>query len=124
MLKEKRKLSRVLFHIHAQIKKGTQAYIGRVDNVSLKGLHVKMTEGMNELNPGDQVEITIDLTGDSSDLKVQAEGEVVRWEDNGAIAVNFNHIDLDSFVHLKNIMAYNSGDYDKIMDEFMDSIQE
>jgi len=123
-LEEKRKLSRVLFHIHAQIKKGTQAYIGRVNNVSLKGLHVNMTEGMDELHPGDQVEITIDLTGESSDLKVQAEGEVLRWEDNGAIAVNFNHIDLDSFVHLKNIIAYNSGDYDKIMEEFMDSIQE
>lgn len=123
-MEEKRKLTRVLFHIHAQINKGTQAFIGRVDNVSLKGLHIHMNEGMTELHPGDQVEITIDLTGNSSDLKVQVEGEVLRWEENGAIAVKFSHIDLDSFVHLKNIMAYNSGDYDKIMDEFMDSIQE
>jgi len=123
-LEEKKKFSRDLFHIHAQIKKGTQAYIGRVDNISLKGLHVNLAEGMSELQPGNQVGITIDLTGDSSDLKVQAEGEVLRWEDNGAIAVNFNHIDLDSFVHLKNIMAYNSGDYDKVMNEFMESNQE
>lgn len=123
-MEEKRKLSRVLFHIQALLKKGHQVYRGKVDNISLKGVRIEMSEGMDQLHPGDRVGVTIDLTGDSSDLKVQVDGEVIRWEDEGFIALKFIHMDLDSFVHLKNIMTYNSGDYDKIMDEFMDSLQE
>ncbi len=123
-MEEKRKLSRVLFHIRALIKKGTFEYIGKVENVSLKGLLISMNEGMDDLHAGDQVEVTIGLTGETSDLKVQVEAEVVRWEENGFVALKFNRIDLDSFVHLKNILAYNSGDYDKIMDEFIESIHE
>lgn len=123
-MEEKRKLSRVLFHIRALIKKGELEFTGKVENLSLNGLLIQLPEGTKALQAEDAVEVTIDLAGESSGLFINVAGEVARVEADGAVAIHISHIDLDSFVHLKNIMAYNSGDYDKIMDEFMDSIQE
>ncbi|MEN1759629.1 PilZ domain-containing protein [Anoxynatronum sibiricum] len=122
-MEEKRKLSRVLFQIRALIKKENMAFTGKVENLSLNGLLIHLTEKTDDLHSGDNVDVTIDLAGESSGLFINVTGQVVRMEEDGSLALHLTHIDLDSFVHLKNILAYNSGDYDKIMDEFMDSFQ-
>ncbi len=123
-MEEKRKLSRVLFHIRALIKKADLEFAGKVENLSLNGLLIQLPQKTESLHLEDKVEVTIDLAGESSGLFINVTGEVARVETDGAVALHISHIDLDSFVHLKNILAYNSGDYDKIMDEFMESIQE
>jgi len=46
------------------------------------------------------------------------------FEDSDGVALQFAQVDLDSFVHLKNIVAYNSGGEDKIMEEFVASAKD
>jgi hypothetical protein len=73
-----------------------------------------------KVNRGELLDITISLTGDTSSLSISVKGSVVRIDQDG-VALEFEKIDLDSFVHLKNIVAYNDGDEKKIMEEFIAS---
>jgi len=84
-----------------------------VDNLSTHGMFVKTGEN---IPVSTAVEATIYLEGSSSSLSIELAGTVVRRQEDG-IAVNFTSIDLDSFIHLKNIVAINRLDEEKIMDE-------
>jgi hypothetical protein len=111
---EKRELTRVAFDIEAIIKYQEHTFSGKIDNLSLKGMFIQTLE---KIKLNDTIEISIHLAGQTSDLEINLNGIVVRLTDEG-IGVQFQKIDLDSFIHLRNIVAYNSGDEDKIMDEF------
>jgi uncharacterized protein YhfF len=63
------------------------------------------------------VNVEIHLSGTTSMLKVELKGRIVRAETRG-MAIRFEEIDLDSFIHLRNIIAFNEGDGDKVMNEF------
>ena len=62
------------------------------------------------------LEIKISLSGASSELCIELKGFVVRQGDDG-VAIQFKEMDLDSFIHLKNTVAYNRGDEGGIKDE-------
>ncbi len=115
---EKRELVRVPFQIDATISAENQTVQGKIENISLKGMFI-LTDGQFKLN--DMVRITIHLAGESSDLEIDVTGIVVRKNEKG-IGVRFEKVDLDSFIHLRNIVAYNSGDEDQVMDEFCDFV--
>ena len=115
---EKRELIRVPFQIEATILHQDQTFQGKVENLSLKGMFIQ-TNGSFQLQ--DMIQITIHLAGESSDLEIKVSGIVVRMTEQG-IGIQFEKIDLDSFIHLRNIVAYNRGDEDKVMDEFCDFI--
>lgn len=115
---EKRELVRVPFQIDATISAESQTVQGKIENISLKGMFI-LTDGQFKLN--DMVQITIHLAGESSDLEIDVAGIVVRKNEKG-IGVRFEKVDLDSFIHLRNIVAYNSGDEDQVMDEFCDFV--
>lgn len=72
---------------------------------------------------GHRVEVFLYLSGSTSQLTVEAKGKVLRSDDRG-IAVQFDEIDLDSFIHLRNIVALNEGDMDRIMQEFYQHLNE
>jgi hypothetical protein len=111
---EKRELTRVAFDIEATIDYQERSFSGKVDNLSLKGMFIVTTEKVKLHDP---IQITIHLAGETSDLEIKLNGTVVRMTDEG-IGIQFDKVDLDSFIHLRNIVAYNSGDEDKVMDEF------
>ena len=111
---QKRKFSRVEFKSEAFVQREGLQIKGEVDNLSLKGMFLN-TAQKHPLN--EAVDITIYLSGTSSELAINLKGIVVRHEDRG-IAVNFNWMDLDSFIHLRNVIAYNMGDKDAVMEEF------
>ena len=115
---EKRELIRVPFQIDASILYQGQIFQGKIDNLSLKGMFIR-TNAQFKLE--DTIEITIRLAGESSELEIKVNGVVVRKTETG-IGVQLEKVDLDSFIHLRNIVAYNSGDEDKVMDEFCDFI--
>jgi hypothetical protein len=71
---------------------------------------------------GSPCRMTIHLHGGSSELSFRLAGEVVRVDGDGA-AVRFTGIDIDSFYHLRNIVYYNSGDPDRLADEFISQIE-
>ncbi len=116
---EKRKHKRVPFHAEATVKNKDIMINGKIDNLSMKGMFLN-TDG--RLTDADQVEITILLTGSSSQLSIDLTGTVIRQTESG-IAIAFKEMDLDSFIHLRNVVSYNSTDADEIMDEYLRSIE-
>ena len=100
---EKREKSRVPFNLNATFKYKGNSIEGELDNLSLNGLYIKTGEEIPEYS---KIDVNIELSGDTSMLMIKIAGEVIRNDDNG-IAIKFSNIDLDSFIHLKNIISYN-----------------
>ena len=115
-----RRFSRVPFRVNATVKTADRQFYGNVENLSMNGMFLFTAERLPE---GEPVEITIVLSGTSPELFVGFTGKVSREAENG-IAFTFEKIDLDSYTHLKNIIAYNSEDAEKVMEEIYHSIDE
>ncbi len=115
-----RQFSRVPFRMAATIKTPDRQFQGNVENLSMRGMFLVTDE---RLPLGDQVEITMVLSGTSPEISVNFDGVVSRVADNG-LGFFFDKIDLDSYTHLKNIIAYNIDDAEKVMEEIYHSIDE
>lgn len=115
-----RKFSRVNFQVDATIKAGDRQFHGNVENLSMSGMFMETGE---RLSIGDEVDITIILTGTNPEISVNFIGKVCRVIDDG-LGFTFEKIDLDSYTHLKNIIAYNIDDSEKVMEEIYHSIDE
>lgn len=116
---EKRKFSRVEYKKEVEIILDNQKYQGEIVNLSLKGAYITSS---HQLQIGNQVELLIHLANGNNDFDIDLKGKVVRLTDNGA-GILFERVDLDSFAHLRNIIAYNFGDDDMVMEEFLNSIK-
>jgi hypothetical protein len=115
-----RRFSRVPFRVNATVKTADRQFYGNVENLSMCGMFLSTAERLPE---GEPVEITIVLSGTSPELFVGFTGRVSRESEYG-IAFSFEKIDLDSYTHLKNIIAHNSEDAEKVMEEIYHSINE
>lgn len=115
-----RKFSRVRFNVNAAIETVGRKFYGGVENLSMNGMFLVTSE---RLNIGEQVDITILLDGSDPEISVGFCGRVSRVTDEG-LGFNFEKIDLDSYTHLKNIIAYNIDDAEKVNDEIHHSIDE
>jgi hypothetical protein len=115
-----RKFSRVNFKVNATIKTAERQFQGDVKDLSMNGMFMLTGE---QLHLGNPVDITIILTGTSPEIKVNFSGEVSRTDENG-LGFNFKKMDLDSYTHLKNIVAYNIDDAEKVLEEIHLSIDE
>ena len=115
-----RKFSRVPFRVAATIKTLERQFQGNVENLSMRGMFLVTDE---RLSMGDQADITMVLSGTSPELSMTFSGTVSRVADNG-LGFFFDKIDLDSYTHLKNIIAYNIDDAEKVMEEIYHSIDE
>jgi hypothetical protein len=111
---EKRNCTRVLFQSEAVVLYKDQTLRGKVENLSLNGMFLRVDEKipLNEV-----AEIEILLSGASSKLSISLQGVVVR-QDEGGMAIQLVGMDLDSFVHFKNIITYITGEEREIMNEF------
>jgi hypothetical protein len=115
-----RKFSRVRFNVEATIKVGERQFQGGVENLSMTGMFLVTDERLPE---GEAVDITIVLTGTEPPISVNFNGRVSRIIGNG-MGFIFEKIDLDSYMHLKNIVAYNIDDAEKVLEEICHSIDE
>lgn len=112
--KERRRNTRVLFQATADLKFPDKSYVNcETSDLSLKGLFAAEVHGHE---PGETCDVVLNLSGMTSDIKLRMKGKVVRQE-AGGIGLKFFEIDLDSFLHLKNIVYYNSEDPDKLNEE-------
>jgi hypothetical protein len=112
---ERRSFTRVLFQTEALIEYDGKSIRTSIENMSLKGMFLKTTE---DIPVNKSLDMKILLSGSSSELSIKLKGKIIRREVNG-LAAQFDGMDLDSFIHLKNVIAYNAEDQDKIMDEFL-----
>lgn len=115
-----RKFSRVNFNVSASIKAADRQFQGSIENLSMNGLFLVTRERLEE---GESVEITIFLTGSVPEISVNFSGKVTRVTDDG-LGFTFDKIDLDSYTHLKNIIAYNIDDAEKVQEEIHQFIDE
>jgi hypothetical protein len=99
---EQRRKVRVEFRSEATVTYKEKTITGNISNLSMKGLLLESTERF----PVDEtVDITIKLSGSTTDLSVRILGKVLRHEENG-MAIEFKEMELDSFIHLRNIVFY------------------
>ncbi|MDH4320226.1 MAG: PilZ domain-containing protein [Desulfobulbaceae bacterium] len=118
MAAEKRHNTRVPFHTTITVRFHDKTFAHcETRDLSLKGVFVMGVTGPRA--KGDRCELSLHLSGTSSDLSLQMRGEVVRVLDDG-VGLHFSEIDLDSFYHLKNIIYYNSPDPDALGEELAD----
>lgn len=115
-----RKFSRVQFNVGATVRIGDRQFQGAVENLSMTGTFVVTNEQIAE---GEKADITIVLTGTMPEIAVNFNGIATRIVEYG-VAFTFEKMDLDSYMHLKNIIAYNIDDAEKVMDEIGNSIDE
>jgi hypothetical protein len=119
MGQERRKNTRVPFRTTADVQFANKKYTQcETENLSIKGVSVL---GIAGHQAGEQCDISLALSGSTSELKLTMQGEIVRVQDD-SIGLKFTEIDLDSFYHLKNIIYYNSEDPDKIETELAKSL--
>jgi hypothetical protein len=100
---EKRSNTRVLFHVRSVLKYGDKIIEGEVENLSTGGMLFRTAA---KIPAHESVDITIYLYGSSSNLTLNISGRVKRTTGRG-IAIKFTELDLDSFVHLRNIVSRN-----------------
>ncbi|MFZ2447400.1 MAG: PilZ domain-containing protein [Syntrophobacteraceae bacterium] len=113
---EKRKNSRVSFNADVIVTSGDLTISGATDNLSMKGMFLTAERRL----PADELmDIKIRLSG--SELSIDLKGKTVRQTDAG-MAIEFIAMDLDSFTHLKKLVAYNSGNADHVEDEYYQSV--
>lgn len=119
---KKRDTTRVEFHTRAEVHADGKVIEGTVDNLSLKGMFLKTETSHFSVRTGQSVDIAIRLAGASTKLSLELRGRVIRW-DNAGLGIEFTEMEFDTFVHLRNIVAYNAGDEDRIMEEFSNTYE-
>jgi hypothetical protein len=115
MSDERRRFTRVPFQVKAELEVGERTLeADDITNLSMGGCLLPLS---TEIEEGASCCLRIRLTGASSDLNVQVEGEVLRGAP-GTVAVKFTRVDIDSLFHLRSIVLYNSDDPDAVEQEF------
>lgn len=107
---EKRNFTRVEFSECASIKHDNQVFFGDIKDVSLQGLFVKTEQDIPLHAP---VEVTLYHSPESS---IYLQADVVRRESAG-VGLRINRMDVNSFIHLRNVITLKCNDYDLIMRE-------
>ena len=117
---EKRRFTRVPFRPMAYVRWRDRNLKGTVENLSLKGLLVRTEES---LPVGCIADITIYLEGTRTrlDKSLNLRGEVRRSE-GGAISVEFREMDVETFGYLRDVIAFNVGDGDRVTEEFCSAV--
>jgi len=115
-----RKFSRVNFNVSASIKTADRQIQGLVENLSMNGMFLVTGE---RLEAGEAVEIAIFLAGSVPEISVVFSGRVIRLTDDG-LGLTFDRIDPESYTHLRNIIAYNIDESEKVLEEIHQAIDE
>ena len=117
--KDRRENVRVAFQTTGALRFPDGEYTNcQTNDLSLKGVFFP---GITDRNPGEKCDVTILLSGTSSELKITLVGKVVRKTEEG-IGIHFEEIDIDSFFHLKNIVYYNTEHPDRITEPYLDAV--
>ena len=111
---DQRKRTRVHFTARVNLIAGGRELTNlKSRDLSLKGLFVETDQ---VLSMGTPVEVSLNLSGNTSSVILKMTGRVARVDTNG-LGIDFEEVDLDSFFHLRNIVKYNAGDPSVVDDE-------
>jgi len=116
---EKRNFTRIPFQTKAIVRAKETTVIGVVENLSLAGIFLKTPE---RLRLNRLVKIELLFTGTSSQISIILDGKIMRHENLG-MAIQFRNVDIDAFIHLKNLLSYNTNQMGKVEEEFQSFIK-
>ena len=119
MTEDRRVFTRVPFHIQASIEGLGEVIEGEVSDLSMRGLfvHTEEAAAMDE-----EAEITLRMAGTNPPLVFRVRGVVVRIVPGG-IGFKICESDLQSFTHLRNIVAMQVEDPDQVLEELFNGIE-
>ncbi len=101
-MSNKRESQRVIYEADARIVSDREPSSGPIKDLSLKGIFVKT---IMEAEIDSEVIVELHLSGSTTDLSFRINGIVERITDQG-VGIKFKDMELDSYIHLKNIVAY------------------
>ncbi len=115
MEEERRTRTRVYFTTQVIVKTDESEIVAEAnsEDISIKGLFVNTEK---RIPVGTPCDIEILLTGTSTRLALTIKGIITRQDASG-LGIAFDSMDLDSYVHLKNIVLYNASDPEDIEKE-------
>lgn len=115
MEEERRTRTRVHFTTQVIVKTDESEIVAEAnsEDISIKGLFVNTEE---RIPVGTPCDIEILLTGTSTRLALTIKGIITRQDASG-LGIAFDSMDLDSYVHLKNIVLYNASEPEDIEKE-------
>lgn len=116
-MKEHRKYTRIPLELAAEITSSNGVvYKGGTKNISFGGTFFQMTYS-TKLKEGERCNFSIILKEEAERLSIDFNSEVIYVQRSG-IGLRFISIDgADSYNHFKNLMAMNSQDPDKLLEE-------
>ena len=113
-MKEQRSFTRVPFDKAILVNINGERHRAQADNLSLYGLYVRIEQ---KPDVDTTVEITIPLPNAADEKYIGVSGVVARQTGDG-VGIRFQQLDVDTFIEIKNIVSTESGNENKIMDEF------
>lgn len=115
MDEEKRKRTRVHFKTQVTLKTDESKIEAEANSkdISMKGIFINTKE---KIPAGTPCDIEIMLTGTSTKLALSIKGTIIRQDPSG-LGITFDSMDVDSYLHLKNIVMYNASDPEDIEKE-------
>lgn len=113
-MREVRRFTRVPFKSDVLLNAQGERLKGESENLSLYGLFVKIDK---QLDIDTKVEVMIPIHMPQEDAYMDINGVVARQTEHG-VGIKFQQIGVDAFINLKNIVSYQCGSEDQVMEEF------
>lgn len=98
----KRENQRVIYEAEARIIANGKSSLGPIKDLSLKGIFIFTNM---EVEIDSDVSIELYLSGSTTNLSFRINGMVERKTHKG-VGIKFSEMELDSYIHLKNIVSY------------------
>jgi hypothetical protein len=118
--KEKRSLSRANYKIQGQVIYKDRFFKGKIHNFSLNGFLFNSDEAI-EVSEGEKLVILIDLNDKSRDMTLEVNC-IVRRKEKNSLGLNFDVIDYDTLMMLKEKLINVADHEETINDEFINFI--
>lgn len=105
-----RNFTRVNYAVGASISYGNEVVICTTDNLSLRGMYLRTR---HEIPLNTPVNVTVYDSSNSS-LKVNA---LVVWRREDGVGLQINDLNVETFVHLRDIVTEKSKDHGAVLQE-------
>ncbi len=107
-------MSRINFKVDAILSYKKFSHKCCVRNISLTGLFLVTDKDVQE---GENVTVTVIVESESTAGQIVLQCKVTRRDKDG-VGLEFTEMPLDSYMFLRNIVAYNYGDFNTIDQEY------